>query len=147
MRYQDRVAEADYNAQQSRVIDSALLNLELNQAAIIDQYGIGEELRATQENLTFDNEIAQQRLNYGNKLIQIGEQGQQAELRRDTLLTSADFDIADQRLDIERSSIDILNAIDAREAQRLRANNAQEDRRLNLDQTRESLWIRPRSRD
>ena len=57
MRYQDRVAEADYNAQQSRV-DSALLNLELNQAAIIDQYGIGEELRATQENLTFDNEIA-----------------------------------------------------------------------------------------
>lgn len=141
MRYQDRVAEADYNAQQSRVIDSALLNLELNQAAIIDQYGIGEELRATQENLTFDNEIAQQRLNYGNKLIQIGEQGQQAELRRDTLLTSADFDIADQRLDIERSSIDILNAIDAREAQRLRANNAREDRRLNLDQTRDAFGL------
>ena len=141
MRYQDRVAEADYNAQQSRVIDSALINLELNQQALLDQYGIGEELRATQENLTFDNEIAKQRLSYGNALIEIGQLGQQAELRRDTLVTSADFDIADQRLDLDRSSIDILNAIDNREAQRLRADNAREDRRLGLDQTRDAFGL------
>ena len=48
-RYQDRVREADYNAQQGRVIDAAIENLELNGQALMDQYITSEQLRLTQE--------------------------------------------------------------------------------------------------
>ena len=48
-RYQDRVREADYNAQQGRVIDAAIENLELNGQALMDQYITSEQLRLQQE--------------------------------------------------------------------------------------------------
>ena len=48
-RYIDRVRREDYEAQQTRVIDSALENLELNIGALRDQYIESEKLRAIQE--------------------------------------------------------------------------------------------------
>ena len=48
-RYQDRVRQTDYEDQQSRVIDAALINLKLNGEALKDQYLTSEQLRLTQE--------------------------------------------------------------------------------------------------
>ena len=61
-RYQDRVAKADYEAQQSRVIDAALTNLALNTEALKDQYIVGERLRATQVITELDDNLANERL-------------------------------------------------------------------------------------
>lgn len=72
-RYQDRVRKEDYEAQQERIIDAALVNLDLNIGALRDQYVESERLRAIQvtnelrdnirsEEITRDNTLAQ--LNY-----------------------------------------------------------------------------------
>ena len=51
LRYQERVKQIDYENQQERVIDAAMLNLELNKEALYDTYTTSEELRALQDNL------------------------------------------------------------------------------------------------
>ena len=50
-RYQDRVRQQNYEAQQERIIDSALNNLELNTEALRDQYIESERLRRLQVDL------------------------------------------------------------------------------------------------
>ena len=57
-RYQDRVAESDYYAQQGRVIDAAMLNLKLNTEALRDQYVEGERLRALQVQFELQDSLA-----------------------------------------------------------------------------------------
>ena len=61
-RYQDRVREADYNAQQGRVIDAAIENLELNGQALMDQYITSEQLRLTQEVTGLQDNLAAEQL-------------------------------------------------------------------------------------
>ena len=56
-RYQDRVAQQNYEAQQNRIIDSALLNLELNTEALQDQYIESERLRRLQVDLALDEQL------------------------------------------------------------------------------------------
>ena len=63
LRYQERVKQIDYENQQERVIDAAMLNLELNKEALYDTYTTSEELRALQDNLIFDNEVDKQQAN------------------------------------------------------------------------------------
>ena len=100
-RYQDRVRKEDYEAQQERIIDSALLNLELNTEALRDQYITSERLRALQvtnelednlagEQITLDNALATARYDAGDAMLKsmddvagyinsIKQRGQQAD--------------------------------------------------------------------
>ena len=68
-RYQDRVREADYNAQKDRIIDSALMNLELNTEALRDQYVVSEQLRAIQEGMSLDNDMANEQLKLNDAMV------------------------------------------------------------------------------
>ena len=74
LRYQERVKQIDYENQQERVIDAAMLNLELNKEALYDTYTTSEELR-TAGNLVFDRS-QQAKLTLGTDLINLGQQGQ-----------------------------------------------------------------------
>ena len=65
-RYQDRVRQADYEAQQGRIIDAALTNLKLNSEALRDQYIYGERLRARQEINDLNYGLDQERLQLGS---------------------------------------------------------------------------------
>lgn len=61
-RYQDRVREADYQAQQSRIIDAALTNLALNTQALQDQYIISEQLRKQEVSARLAQGLAKEQL-------------------------------------------------------------------------------------
>lgn len=68
-RYQDRVKQADYEAQQERIIDAALLNLELNTEALRDQYVVSEKLRAVQEGMALDKGMADERQTLNDAMV------------------------------------------------------------------------------
>lgn len=125
LRYQDRVAETDYNAQQERIIDTAMLNLELNQEALYDKYVTSESLRATQDELNFNNEVNKQRLQLGSNLTDLGQQGQEALNLRNQQLAGLD-------VDLERSSIDVLQAINKRQGYQQDIRNARETKKQEL---------------
>ena len=59
LQYKDDVAKADYEKQQSAVVEAALQNLELNKQALVDQYRTAESLR-------YDDELRQLEYNIGN---------------------------------------------------------------------------------
>ena len=54
-RYKDGVAQLDFETQQSRIIDTALKNLDLNIEALNDKYIDSEQLRYLSESITFDD--------------------------------------------------------------------------------------------
>ena len=82
LRYQDRVKKADYEAQQARVIDAAVLNLELNSQALIDQYIVGEQLRAVQVTNELQDNLAGAQVSYDDTMMRIGNDA------RDAILSS-----------------------------------------------------------
>lgn len=51
-KFTERQAKSDYEWRQDKLIDSALKNLEVNEAALLDKFGAEENLRATQEGMT-----------------------------------------------------------------------------------------------
>ena len=67
-RYQDRVAEQDYNAQQGRIIDAAMLNLSLNSEALRDQYETGEQLRRLQAEYEYTDKLNAETLTLENAM-------------------------------------------------------------------------------
>lgn len=71
-RYQDRVRQSDYEAQQGRIIDAALTNLKLNSEALRDQYIYGERLRARQEINDLNYGLDQERLQLGSDYASLG---------------------------------------------------------------------------
>ena len=95
-RYQDRVAESDYYAQQGRVIDAAMLNLKLNTEALRDQYVEGERLRALQVQFELQDSLA-------------GEQ-----LTLDTAMNAAQTAAADTLLSTQNDVANYLNSIKQR---------------------------------
>ena len=54
-RYVDDVKRVDYETSQSRVIETALKNLDLNIEALNDRFVTGEQLRYLDESIKFDN--------------------------------------------------------------------------------------------
>jgi len=54
--YRDGVKKLDYETGQSRIIDTALKNLDLNIEALQDKYITGESLRYLSESITYDDE-------------------------------------------------------------------------------------------
>jgi hypothetical protein len=77
-RYQERVRKADYEAQQARIIDAAVLNLELNSAALMDQYIVGEKLRATQVTNELQDNLAGEQLKYDDAMMRVGNDARNA---------------------------------------------------------------------
>ena len=57
IRFQEKQAKADYEWRAGRLADAALINLDLNQQAIYDQYVTAEQLRATQDSMSYTNEM------------------------------------------------------------------------------------------
>jgi hypothetical protein len=51
-KFVERQSKSDYEWRQDKLIDSALRNLEVNEAALLDKFGTEENLRATQEGMT-----------------------------------------------------------------------------------------------
>jgi len=82
-RYQDRVKEEDYNAQQSRIIDAAISNLELNSGALMDQYITGEQLRLTQETYALEDGLDNEQLKLDSTMAGLEASGMQALLKKD----------------------------------------------------------------
>lgn len=78
LRYQDRVKKADYEAQQARIIDAATLNLELNSQALIDQYIVGEQLRAVQVTNELQDNLAGAQVNYDDTMMRVGNDARNA---------------------------------------------------------------------
>ena len=70
-RYQDRVRQQNYEAQQERIIDSALNNLELNTEALRDQYIESERLRRLQVDLEMRSSWVRT-LKYDSTLAELG---------------------------------------------------------------------------
>jgi len=77
-RYQDRVKKADYEAQQGRIIDAAVLNLELNSQALMDQYIVSEKLRATQVTNELQDNLAAEQVTYDDTMMRIGNDARSA---------------------------------------------------------------------
>ena len=71
-RYQDRVRQQNYEAQQERIIDSALNNLELNTEALRDQYIESERLRRLQVDLEMRKQLGDATLKYDSTLAELG---------------------------------------------------------------------------
>lgn len=80
-RYQERVKKADFEAQQERIIDSALLNLQLNTEALRDQFVASEKLRAIQEGMELDKGMADERLAANRAIVQARFDGAENALR------------------------------------------------------------------
>ena len=57
LRYKDGVEKIDYEASQTRIIDTALKNLDLNIEALNDQYVTSEALRYLDESIRYDDSI------------------------------------------------------------------------------------------
>ena len=55
LRYKDGVEKIDYEASQTRIIDTALKNLDLNIEALQDKFVTGEALRYLGESITYDD--------------------------------------------------------------------------------------------
>lgn len=55
LRYKDGVERIDYEAGQTRIIDTALKNLDINIEALQDKYVTGEALRYLDESITYDD--------------------------------------------------------------------------------------------
>ena len=51
-KFTERQSKSDYEWQQGKLIDSALKNLAVNEAALTDKFGVEETLRATQEGMS-----------------------------------------------------------------------------------------------
>lgn len=128
-RYQDRVAEFDYNNQQERVIDAALLNLDLNREALYDQFGVSEELRALQDNLTFDKNVDDQKVALGQAMVSIGNRGLAALTDRDQALEGYD-------LDLLGTNLDVLRGINNRKQARQNVLDAKQTRAKNIEQAK-----------
>lgn len=168
MRYQERVKQTDYESQQGRVIDAAMLNLELNKEALYDTYTTSEELRALQDNLIFDNEVGKQKLTLGADLIDFGQQGQVALDERNQLLAgysqqgSAALTTRDQLLakysqqgsaaltlrgqqigqaniNLAQSNIDILQALNRKQGVKLDIANKKADRQRAVKRAKEQF--------
>ena len=131
-RYQDKVAETDYNNQQERVIDAALLNLDLNTEALYDQFGVSEELRAIQDNLTFDKGVDDQKLALGQSMVSIGNRGAAALADRDQALAGYD-------IDLESTNLDVLRGINNRKQARLNIIEARQNRNNTISQAKQSF--------
>jgi len=58
IRFQEAQEKADYEFTQSRLTESALKNLEINEQAIYDQFFTSENLRATQESLAYEDDLS-----------------------------------------------------------------------------------------
>ena len=56
--YKEEEARVDTEWAQGRMIENAKANLRLNSEAIADQYIAGEQIRAAQETLAYDSEVA-----------------------------------------------------------------------------------------
>ena len=56
--YKEEEARVDYEWAQGKMIENAKANLALNSEALYDQYVTGEKLRATQEQMAFDYDVA-----------------------------------------------------------------------------------------
>jgi len=112
-RYQDRVREADYEANQERIIDAALLNLQLNTEALQDTYVTSEELRALEANLNFDKSLGDLQLGLDQTLAGLGISADQSKLSKYQTVKEAKR-IYDQGLAAQRrrynTGIDIENA-------------------------------------
>ena len=113
-RYQERVRKADYEAQQERIIDAALMNLELNTEALRDQYVVSEKLRAVQEGMSLDKDMADETLALNNAAIK------------------ARFDAGDNALRSMESVALYMNAINQQglEADKLLANKQNEGKAI-----------------
>ena len=81
LRYQDRVAQQNYEAQQDRIIDSALLNLELNTEALQDQYIESENLRRLQVDLALDEQLGIAGQQFDSQLSELAYQSTQSDIR------------------------------------------------------------------
>ena len=150
LRYQERVKQIDYENQQERVIDAAMLNLELNKEALYDTYTTSEELRALQDNLIFDNEVNKQKLTLGTDLINLGQQGQVALDQRNqlidrynnqglTALNRRDQQISQASVSLARSNIDVLQALNRKQGFKLDIANAQADRKLAVQEAKDQF--------
>ena len=150
LRYQERVKQIDYENQQERVIDAAMLNLELNKEALYDTYTTSEELRALQDNLIFDNEVNKQKLTLSTDLINLGQQGQVALDQRNqlidrynnqglTALNRRDQQISQASVSLARSNIDVLQALNRKQGFKLDIANAQADRKLAVQEAKDQF--------
>ena len=150
LRYQERVKQIDYENQQERVIDAAMLNLELNKEALYDTYTTSEELRALQDNLIFDNEVNKQKLTLSTDLINLGQQGQVALDQRNqlidkynnqglTALNRRDQQISQAGVSLARSNIDVLQALNRKQGFKLDIANAQADRKLAVQEAKDQF--------
>jgi hypothetical protein len=88
-RYQERVNKADYEAQQSRIIDAALTNLALNTQALQDQYIVSERLRALEASSDLSQGLANQALELDSNLA--GLNYQEAVLASEFITTTEDL--------------------------------------------------------
>ena len=99
-RYIDDVKKADYEANQSRVIDTALKNLDLNIEALNDQYVTAEQLRYDEASLTFDDAAQSSQDLLTRELTALGIESGRSKLdKRETRATS----VSEMVLTIDRA--------------------------------------------
>ena len=89
-RYVDDVKRVDYEANQTRIIDTALKNLDLNIEAINDKFVTGEQLRYDEASLTYDDAAGVSKNLYRGEQTALSLEGARSSLnKRETLTTSA----------------------------------------------------------
>ena len=110
-RYQDAVRKQNYEDEQQRIIDSALLNLELNTEALRDQYVESEELRRLQVDMELEQNLTAQGLEFDSTLSELAYRSEEARLNRrqtvQNLRANAVNDLGQIGLDALRSQISI----------------------------------------
>ena len=114
-RYQDRVSQFDYEQRNARIIDQALVNLDLNTQALQDQYIESERLRGIEVSLGLDNAIASQGLDLQQTLSNLSFEAADSRLRtaqgiediafnRTKALDELNVDSAYRRLNIDNQA-------------------------------------------
>lgn len=99
-RYVDDVKKVDYEANQSRIIDTALKNLELNIEALNDKFVTGEQLRYDEASLTFDDAVGVSKNLYRGEQTALSIESGKSKLdKRETRATS----VSEMMLDIDRA--------------------------------------------
>ena len=115
-RYQDRVRQQNYEAQQERIIDSALNNLELNTEALRDQYIESERLRRLQVDLEmtkqlgaasqeFDSTLSELAYRSADTQIQTGQRIQELRLGQVNDIAQFNLDNAIKQANIDNRSM------------------------------------------
>ena len=147
-RYQDRVRQQNYEAQQERIIDSALNNLELNTEALQDQYIESERLRRLQVDLEMKKQLGAAGQEFDSTLSELAYRSAESQIqtgqRIQGLQADAINDIAQITLDnaIKQANIDnrsMQSTLASREAvagymKSIKAQGIQADRLLSQKQ-------------